>query len=83
MLKILTKLNRKGTIYKAKWIDGPIEEQDFKNQQWKRWLQWDVALKKFDNNFASLNEDFLSEIAIHFSIRFNGITQDPETNRKS
>ncbi|RHZ85075.1 hypothetical protein Glove_71g38 [Diversispora epigaea] len=75
-----------GTIYKAKWIDGPISGWDVENQQWKRWGQRDVALKKFDNNFACLNEDFLNEIAIHLktrreliSLRFYGITRDPET----
>ncbi|RHZ46365.1 hypothetical protein Glove_624g28 [Diversispora epigaea] len=63
-----------GTIYKAKWI------YDIKNQRDQR----DVALKMFDNNFASLNEDFLNEIAIQLkivraSVQIYGITQDPET----
>ncbi|RHZ46804.1 hypothetical protein Glove_606g174 [Diversispora epigaea] len=76
-----------GTIYKAKWIYGPIESWDVENQWWKRWGQQDVALKKFSNSFASLNEEFLNEITIHLktskdlaSLRFYGITQDPETN---
>ncbi|RHZ46848.1 hypothetical protein Glove_606g156 [Diversispora epigaea] len=55
-----------GTIYKARWIYGPIESWDVENQWWKRWGQQDVALKKFNNSFASLNEEFLNE--------------DPETN---
>ncbi|RHZ79730.1 hypothetical protein Glove_141g61 [Diversispora epigaea] len=76
-----------GTICKAKWIDGPIEEWDLENEPWTRYGQLDVALKKFDNSFANLNEDFLNEIAIHLkasseyaSLRFYGITQDPKTN---
>ncbi|RHZ79771.1 hypothetical protein Glove_141g60 [Diversispora epigaea] len=50
-----------GTICKAKWIDGPIEEWDLENEPWTRYGQLDVALKKFDNSFANLNEDFLNE----------------------
>ncbi|RHZ64767.1 hypothetical protein Glove_320g51 [Diversispora epigaea] len=83
-----------GTIHKAKWIthknkciDGLIEELDFENQRWSRYDQRKVALKKFDNNFTDLNEDFLNEIAIHLKTmngfatpRIYGITQDPETN---
>ncbi|RHZ64750.1 hypothetical protein Glove_320g151 [Diversispora epigaea] len=76
-----------GTIYKAKWIDGRIREWDIEKQQWKRWGQLNLALKKFDNNFVSLNEGFFNEIEIHLkarskyvSIQVHGITQDPETN---
>ncbi|RHZ79145.1 hypothetical protein Glove_151g54 [Diversispora epigaea] len=54
-----------GTIYKAKWIDGRIARWDVEKKQWKRDGQDYVVLKKFDNNFASLNEDYLNE---HFSI---------------
>ncbi|RHZ64775.1 hypothetical protein Glove_320g29 [Diversispora epigaea] len=75
-----------GTIYAAKWIDGPIQKWDAENQQWHRYGRCKVALKKFDDNFARLNEDFLNEIAIHLkvgskSIQIYGITQDPETNK--
>ncbi|RHZ60315.1 hypothetical protein Glove_355g54 [Diversispora epigaea] len=76
-----------GTIYKAKWVYGRIKRWDVGIQQWERWSQRDVALKKFDTNFTSLNGDFLNEIAIHLkarsaftSIRIYGITQDSETN---
>ncbi|RHZ80118.1 hypothetical protein Glove_139g251 [Diversispora epigaea] len=78
-----------GTIHHARWIDGYIEKWDIENQQWKRWDEnREVALKKFDN-FVNFN-DVLNEIEIHFktysgsdgyaSIRFYGITQDPETH---
>ncbi|RHZ79165.1 hypothetical protein Glove_151g71 [Diversispora epigaea] len=74
-----------GTIYKAKWIDGRIFRWGVKIQQWKRWNQQDAALKKFDNNFACLNENYLNEIAIHLktdaSVRIYGITQEPETHK--
>ncbi|RHZ74170.1 hypothetical protein Glove_227g140 [Diversispora epigaea] len=71
-----------GTIHYARWIDGEIE-----NQQWKRDRKYseEVALKKFDN-FVNFN-DVLNEMEIHLktltnytSIRFYGITQDPETH---
>ncbi|RHZ88738.1 hypothetical protein Glove_21g106 [Diversispora epigaea] len=79
-----------GTIYYANWICGRIDKWDIENQQWKRWGQREVVLKKFDN-FANLNEEFLNEMAIHLkamdttsysihSIRIYGITKDPETN---
>ncbi|RHZ79725.1 hypothetical protein Glove_141g39 [Diversispora epigaea] len=75
-----------GTIHYARWIDGYIGEWDIENQQWNR-EEEEVALKKFDSfvNFS----DVLNEIEIHLktnkaysyvSIRFYGITQDPETH---
>ncbi|RHZ74061.1 hypothetical protein Glove_227g158 [Diversispora epigaea] len=75
-----------GTIHSARWIDGDIEEWDIENQQWKRDSNCEVALKKFDN-FVNFN-DVLNEMEIHLktytkhtaSIRFYGITQDPETH---
>ncbi|RHZ76611.1 hypothetical protein Glove_195g15 [Diversispora epigaea] len=73
-----------GTIHYARWIDGRIKEWDIENQQWKRYDK-EVALKKFDN-FVNFN-DVLNEMSIHLktrtggaSIRFYGITQDPETH---
>ncbi|RHZ84215.1 hypothetical protein Glove_84g30 [Diversispora epigaea] len=77
-----------GTIHYARWIDGFIREWDIKNQQWKRYGNFEVALKKFDN-FVNFNDVF-NEMEIDFktytgsdyitSIRFYGITQDPETH---
>ncbi|RHZ63145.1 hypothetical protein Glove_332g18 [Diversispora epigaea] len=75
-----------GTIHYARWIDGYIWEWDIENQQWKRqYTDKAVALKKFDN-FVNFN-DVLNEMEIHLktnikaeSIRFFGITQDPETH---
>ncbi|RHZ81675.1 hypothetical protein Glove_117g39 [Diversispora epigaea] len=77
-----------GTIHYARWIDGPINEWDIINRQWKRDDNIKVALKKFDN-FVNLT-DVINEIEIHsksnksinkyVSIGFCGITQDPETH---
>ncbi|RHZ79209.1 hypothetical protein Glove_151g68 [Diversispora epigaea] len=74
-----------GTIHYARWIDGYIGGWDIKNQQWKRYRGEEVALKKFEN-FVNLY-DVLNEMEIHLkthnraaSIRFHGITQDPETH---
>ncbi|RHZ77242.1 hypothetical protein Glove_184g38 [Diversispora epigaea] len=76
-----------GTIHYARWIDGSIDKWDIENQQWKRNRKdEEVALKKFDN-FVNFN-DVLNEMEIHLktwtdndysSIKFYGITQDPET----
>ncbi|RHZ83769.1 hypothetical protein Glove_87g250 [Diversispora epigaea] len=76
-----------GTVHYARWIDGYITEWDIENQQWKRYDNIEVALKKFDN-FVNFN-DVLNEMEIHFktsaskyasSIQFYGITQDLETH---
>ncbi|RHZ89783.1 hypothetical protein Glove_10g18 [Diversispora epigaea] len=79
-----------GTIHYARWIYGEIKEWDIENQQWKRYDNRKVALKKFDN-FVNFN-DVLNEMKIHLkihlktyikysaSIQFYGITQDPETH---
>ncbi|RHZ87647.1 hypothetical protein Glove_33g120 [Diversispora epigaea] len=52
--------SRFGTIHYARWIDGFIFERDIKDQQWKRRVENEVALKKFDN-FVGFN-DVLNEI---------------------
>ncbi|RHZ74810.1 hypothetical protein Glove_219g60 [Diversispora epigaea] len=75
-----------GTIHYARWFGGFIYERDIVNQQWQRYRKdEEVALKKFDN-FVNFN-DVLNEMTIHLkihygqaSIRFYGITQDPETH---
>ncbi|RHZ46806.1 hypothetical protein Glove_606g178 [Diversispora epigaea] len=79
------------TIHNAKWINGTIDEWDIENQQWKRNKrncqnsETEVTLKKFDN-FVNIN-DVLNEMGNHLitnsiiyymSIKFYGITQDPE-----
>ena len=54
-----------GTIHYARWIDGYIL-WDIENQQWKRYDDIKVALKKFDN-FVNLN-DVLNEVNILINI---------------
>jgi serine/threonine protein kinase len=51
-----------GTIYKAEWIDGYALSWEVENKQWFRFGQSTIALKKFNNNFTNLNEDFLNEV---------------------
>ncbi|RHZ75687.1 hypothetical protein Glove_212g123 [Diversispora epigaea] len=77
-----------GTIYYAKWVDGYIYDWDIENQQWIRYGQRVVALKKF-NDIVDINDDFLNEMVIHLRTSSNkissittlyGITKDPETH---
>ncbi|RHZ82000.1 hypothetical protein Glove_115g10 [Diversispora epigaea] len=58
-----------GTIHLARWIDGLIEKWDTRNQQWKRYDQYvhDVMSIQLKGGYTS--------------IRFYGITQDPETQK--
>ena len=55
-----------GTIHYARWIDGFIKNWDIENQQWKRYEEEEVALKKF-NNFVNFN-DALNEVNILINI---------------
>ncbi|RGB29510.1 kinase-like domain-containing protein, partial [Rhizophagus diaphanus] len=82
-----------GTIYKAIWKDGYIEEKwDSENNQWKRSKNWDkeyenfpVALKCLHNS-QDITSEFLREIESHTMIisgcvtKCFGITRDPESN---
>ncbi|RHZ83340.1 hypothetical protein Glove_97g102 [Diversispora epigaea] len=75
-----------GTIYYAKWVDGSIRSWNIENQQWRRYQQLEVVLKKFDG-IVDISEDFLNEMAIHLrtngdtlSTTLYGITKDPETH---
>ncbi|EXX64131.1 kinase-like domain-containing protein [Rhizophagus irregularis DAOM 181602=DAOM 197198] len=80
-----------GTIYKAIWKDGYIEEWDSENNQWERkeyWIQhknFPVVLKCLHNS-QNVTSEFLREIESHTMIisdgvtRCFGITKDPESN---
>ncbi|GBB99141.1 hypothetical protein RclHR1_03430002 [Rhizophagus clarus] len=75
-------------IYKAIWLDGPIDSWNFEKQQWNRWnfqTGYDVILKIL-NNSSNINDKFLNEWKYHYNcqknsfskfIQFFGITQDP------
>ncbi|PKC56171.1 hypothetical protein RhiirA1_474394 [Rhizophagus irregularis] len=75
-----------GKVYRARWIDGYIDEWDNKQQNWKRKDQnMFVALKSL-NNSKNVTFEFMNEITLHYKlnlqkriIKFYGITQDPET----
>ncbi|RHZ86429.1 hypothetical protein Glove_51g9 [Diversispora epigaea] len=76
-----------GTIYYARWIDGPIVDWDAVNKRWvRRSNPCEVVLKKFDG-IGDINEEFLNEISVHLkyhassAIHFYGITKDPETQK--
>ncbi|RIA84048.1 hypothetical protein C1645_880160 [Glomus cerebriforme] len=77
-------------IYKAIWLDGPIDNWNFNKQQWNRrnsQIGYEVILKIL-NNSSSLNDEFLNKWKCHYNcqkksfskfIQFFGITQDPNT----
>ncbi|RHZ76403.1 hypothetical protein Glove_198g31 [Diversispora epigaea] len=72
-----------GAIHYYRWIDGRIYEWDIENQEWRRYHNYsdEVALKIFDN-FVNFNDEMaIHSIAASASIRFYGITQDPETHK--
>src|SRR6185437_6013827 len=51
-------------IYKAIWLDGPIDSWNVNKQQWNRWnfqTGYEVVLKIL-NNSSSLNNKFLDEV---------------------
>ncbi|PKC03052.1 kinase-like protein, partial [Rhizophagus irregularis] len=80
-----------GTIYKAVWKDGDIEQWDSLSNQWwrkKKWIgheNFPVVLKCLHNS-QNITSEFLREIESHNMIVSNcvtrcfGITKDPESN---
>ncbi|GBC22109.2 kinase-like domain-containing protein [Rhizophagus irregularis DAOM 181602=DAOM 197198] len=81
-----------GTIYKAIWKDGYIEEWDFENNKWIRSKYWVENYENFPvvlkclHNSQDVTVDFLREIELHTTISSRkvtfcyGITKDPESN---
>ncbi|CAB5384552.1 unnamed protein product [Rhizophagus irregularis] len=72
-------------IYRAIWLDGPIDSWNFDEQQWNRWTEYEVILKNL-NNSSNLSNKFLDEWKHHYNcqkksfskfIQFFGISQDP------
>ncbi|CAB4421458.1 unnamed protein product [Rhizophagus irregularis] len=81
-----------GTIYKAIWKDGCINNWDSENNQWNRHENWipddenfPVVLKCLHNS-QDITSEFLKEIESHTKIvshcvaKCFGITKDPESN---
>ena len=50
-----------GTVYKAKWLDGPIRSWNYEVKNWERYGKQDVCLKSLDNSTTNKNE-FLQEV---------------------
>jgi hypothetical protein len=48
-------------IYRAIWLDGPIDSWNFDEQRWNRWTEYEVILKNL-NNSSSLSDKFLDEV---------------------
>ncbi|RHZ84354.1 hypothetical protein Glove_83g93 [Diversispora epigaea] len=73
-----------GTVYKAKWLDGPIRSRDYKIEDWKRSRERDVCLKSLDN--STNKDEFLQEIKNQLKFRgknaisIYGITKNPTKN---
>ncbi|GBB84834.1 hypothetical protein RclHR1_01140023 [Rhizophagus clarus] len=50
-----------GSVYKAIWKDGPIENWNFNKSEWRRENKTEVAVKKF-RNVTHVSSDFLNEV---------------------
>ena len=59
-----------GTVYKAIWKDGPIEELDYENNQWKRKTYGDLenhpVVLKCLHNSQDITAEFLNEVSYFF-----------------
>jgi len=59
------------TVYNAIWLDGYIQNWDYDNKQWDRWIYdiddtdsivgYPVVIKSL-NNSSNINEEFLNEV---------------------
>ncbi|GES83614.1 kinase-like domain-containing protein [Rhizophagus clarus] len=58
-----------GTIYKAIWSDGPIDNWNFDKQQWNRRNQskYEEVILKTLNDSSNLNNKFLNEWKYHYN----------------
>ncbi|GBC03100.1 hypothetical protein RclHR1_00050008 [Rhizophagus clarus] len=95
-LKNITYYDKGGfsKIYKAFWLDGPIDSWNFDKLQWNRWnsqrgyIGYEVILKDL-NNSSCLDNKFLNEWKHHYNcqkksfskfIQIFGITRNPENS---
>ena len=51
-----------GKVYKANWIDGPIDEWDDENENWKRQYQNKFVALKSLNNSKNVTLEFMNEV---------------------
>ncbi|GBB88498.1 hypothetical protein RclHR1_15000002 [Rhizophagus clarus] len=61
-------------VNKANWIDGHIKEWDNENKNWKRYNENMVVILNNLKNPNDLTIEFINE-----TIKYYGITQDPQT----
>ncbi|GBC32509.1 kinase-like domain-containing protein [Rhizophagus irregularis DAOM 181602=DAOM 197198] len=75
-----------GSVYKAIWQDGPIEEPfwNIKKSEWNRNSFKEVAIKKF-RNATSVSLEFLKEVRSNLMLNYSthcngiyGVTCDPQ-----
>ena len=57
-----------GTVYKAKWLDGPIKYLNYYVEDWGRSRNQGVCLKSLDN--STNKNEFLQEVIISHYLNF-------------
>ncbi|CAG8736530.1 8801_t:CDS:2, partial [Acaulospora morrowiae] len=81
----LIKRGGYGTVYKATWLDGYINEWDLEKEGWKRAGKKTVCLKQIHNSSDNITKDFLEAIQHQVRARSTrvisvyGFTQDTST----
>jgi hypothetical protein len=55
-------------VYKAKWIDGRIQNWDIKNQNWNRSHQNEFVALKSLNNSENVTFEYIKEVLINHKI---------------
>ena len=58
------------TVYTAIWLDGPIQEWNYDNQQWERQIEYNIdsengyeVVIKSLNKSSNMNDEFLNEVS--------------------
>ena len=51
-----------GKVYRANWIDGPIDYWDDENENWKRYTQNKFVALKSLNNSKNVTSEFMNEV---------------------
>jgi hypothetical protein len=55
-----------GKVYRANWIDGPIDEWEGKNQNWKRDQNKSVTLESL-NHSKNITLEFMNEVLLIYN----------------
>ena len=53
-----------GKVYRANWIDGPIDEWDGENQNWKRKYQDQFVALESLNHSKNITLEFMNEVLL-------------------